>query len=672
MSKKVTTKTKINSSTILNRYKKYVYLGIAIVAITVFFYNIIAKPTDINLVGSRLGSGTKSTGGGATSTVTTTTQKNDSKTTVVETKPVPKNNSNGGDDAFAGMQLGGGTKSDTGKDNNTIINSDDKQQGGRCTGSECVVSTVTNAQGGLSPDKQTPELKNNSGSPDDRQDKTDAQRSTFDGAIGGGYKGTDSNGSEILFNTKSENLDNGNVFVTSVHTTTSTNGNQVVKTVKEEKDRAGNIINTNSVLVTRTRNSDGTYAIVSENDKGDTRYFNAQTNTSASLSPESNPVLLKTNGSLSGDNTNKDELIDCGTKTKVKTSRGTYCASASATNCDNVGFRLNDRCYWIGEEVSPGNKVCDWTIGGRKGVNYPFLSTNCPTKSASQSQVAKNVDECSSGDNAGWWNDAEKKCYRPGDHVALDSTHTVQVCKGGRLSKDSSCPEDVSLNNSAGNLGYDKNSGQYTYQNPAINTDGLSADKQSGQFNEPRYCNFSISCQKDTEKCSNNGKFFQKGICVAINPTLSPDKQSAENGGMGKFVQDQNGKTNEVTSDSTECKYAGAQLNKVGKYVCPSEDGSIDPALDAVLCTFNPMKLSGYQCLLEKLLSATKSDSNKGNDDLTSKDSSGEGLNINSNAGVDNADSIGAGSSPDMLEGKECKDGTGIWHNGTCVINAKR
>lgn len=108
MPKKVTTKTKINSSTRVNPYNKYVYLGIALVAITVFFYNIIAKPTDINLVGSRLGSGTKSTGGGATSTVTTTTQKNDSKTTVVETKPVPKNNSNGGDDAFAGVQLGGG------------------------------------------------------------------------------------------------------------------------------------------------------------------------------------------------------------------------------------------------------------------------------------------------------------------------------------------------------------------------------------------------------------------------------------------------------------------------------------------------------------------------------------------------------------------------------------
>lgn len=735
---KLTIKNKSNKSKSFTT--KFIITLIFIVVAGVYALNQLSQPTDINLVGSRLGGGTGQKDNDSLTSKTTlkeavnsnqvstgnVTKPISGRTVVVQDKPIPagyENTNKSDDNPFAGTQAGGGTSTNkeilerrveeqiqevvtlveekTGKEISSINNAKDPNQlnsnGGRCLGDDCVVSTKTGTNNTLSPDKQGKSPINTSGSPDDRQEKNDSLRALFDGAVGGGYKGTDENGSEITLNTKTEKLSDGGEFVTTVRTVTAPSGNQVVVTTRETKDQSGKTTDTKSVTVTRTKNTDGTYAIISENQDGETRFINAKTN-SETLSPDQDKTTSKI---FAGSNLNPDSkdnrlIIKCKDgEVKVDTSRGAYCASPSAPNCGNVGFPLNGKCYWIGEEVSPGNKVCDWTIGGRKGVDYPFLSTNCPTKSATDNQAPKNSQECSAGDNAGWWDDNAKKCYRPGQSVKLDANTLVPVCEGGRIGLNGTCPEFVPTNNQ-GNLGYDKNSGQFNPQYPTTGTTGtLSPDKQSNEFNAPDSCNFTFQCGvAGTEKCSNNGKFWQKGICVPTNPTLSPDKQSdqfnkpiittdvddslspdkqsAVNGGMGRFVQKKDGKTDELVNDESDCMLAGAQKNKYGKYVCPGLDGSIDSALDETLCQFSATKPSTWGCVVEIIINSI-SNPTKENDSLENqKDQSRElGSSVDSNTLEISNDSRQYNN---YEEGADCLDlaGTGkhgIIRNGVCDLN---
>jgi hypothetical protein len=142
--------------------------------------------------------------------------------------------------------------------------------------------------------------------------KNDSLKALFAGTTGGGYKGTDENGSEIALNTKTEKLSDGGEFVTTVRTVTAPSGNQVVVTTRETKDQSGKTTDTKSVTVTRTKNADGTYAIISENQDGETRFINAKTN-SETLSPDQDKTTSKifAGGNLNPDSKDNRLIIKC-------------------------------------------------------------------------------------------------------------------------------------------------------------------------------------------------------------------------------------------------------------------------------------------------------------------------------------------------------------------------
>lgn len=116
----------------------------------------------------------------------------------------------------------------------------------------------------------------------------------------------------------------------------------------------------------------------------------------------------------------------------VTTSTGNQCipTNGDGTVCGVYAYAQNNKCYKIGDEVSGGYKVCDWTFGGRPGVTWAFLSTNCPTKTEVKPGEPKTAEECStSKTNPGWWSENEKTCVQVGQQI---TNSPLIVCGAGQ------------------------------------------------------------------------------------------------------------------------------------------------------------------------------------------------------------------------------------------------
>lgn len=121
-----------------------------------------------------------------------------------------------------------------------------------------------------------------------------------------------------------------------------------------------------------------------------------------------------------------------GGQQSVTTSTGTQCIpiNGDSTSCGVYAYAQNNKCYKIGDEVSGGYKVCDWTFGGRPGVTWAFLSTNCPTKTEVKPGEPTNANDCStSKDYPGWWSENEKKCVQVGQPI---TNSPLIVCGAGQ------------------------------------------------------------------------------------------------------------------------------------------------------------------------------------------------------------------------------------------------
>ncbi|MBP9702144.1 hypothetical protein KBD69_00510 [Candidatus Woesebacteria bacterium] len=692
---------------------------------------VTTKPKDGNDVfaGAKLNGGKTEDGAGSTQTagqnVTTTRtgEKTDnggaeltrSASGVTTTKTSPKADYG---NAFEGANLGGGTTQNTKIVTEAIkyaeeVTGKDLDQNGRVSmpSQEITKSTsgVTPVRPGEKVDDGGAEISksfvptsprtNRDDMQEEQKIKIDAMNAMFDSNVGGGYSGSDGQGNALTSKTETQTLADGGKTVTTTRTIVSPTGNEILISKVEKYDTAGKKIDENTATITKTLNENGKYITNLTNTSGvqTTLYSPDKQSDTFYAPPASNkvPVALKTGadtaGSLSPD---KQTEIICPKDTKlVKTrAKGSVCAPTTGSNCGLYAFPLNGKCYPIGDEVTPGNYVCDWTVGGRPNVKYPFLSTNCPTQSATNANEPKSSQECASGDNAGWWDSNAKKCYRPGDHVNKDANTTVQVCTGGYLSKTTSCPEDASTNDATGTLGNDKNSGQFNA--PAAPQTGdatgnLGADKNSGQFNAPEECRISWTCEAG-EKCSNNNVVYNKGICVPKNPTFSPDKQSetprleVETGGSlspdaVRIVQKPDGKTNQVVEKDTDCKLRGATVNNKGYYICPDEDGSINPELQDknAQCDVNFLKLEGIGCLARSTVKRLIENVTQPNDS--------QGLNVDPNldGNLDGGtkgseDSEGTQLNTDTLvrEGDSCRDANnrnqqGVIKDGVCVSTTR-
>ncbi len=639
---------------------------------------------------------------------------------VTTTKTSPKED---GGNPFEGANLGGGTTSVVTQivqsaegitgidiDKNGRVSNPNQQ----ITKSDSGVTPVRTGEklsdGGAEISKSasgvtTRPASNSSQSPDDRQETADnkakAMEALFAGSsIGGGYSGSDGQGNAVTSRTETNKLDDGGKTVTTTRTITAPSGNEILISKVEKYNPNGEKIDENTTTITKTLNENGTYITNLTNTSGvqTTLYSPDKQSDTFYAPPASNkvPVALKTGadtaGSLSPD---KQTEIVCPKDTKlVKTrARGSVCAPTTGSTCGPYAFPLNGKCYPIGDEVTPGNYVCDWTVGGRPNVKYPFLSTNCPTQSASNAVEPKSAQECSAGDNAGWWDNNAKKCYRPGQQVRLDANTMVPVCEGGRVGLDGTCPEYQATGDS-GNLGSDRNSGQFNPpapQFPIVTGTGnsLSPDKQNVQKN----CRIDLQCSfNGSASCSNNGDLWKAGICIETNPvvltggSLSPDKlpdTSIETGGSlspdARLIQKNKGKTDQVVKKDTDCMLYGAVTNNNGYFICPAEDGSINQDLQDKdpRCDVNLFKLEGLGCLTMSYLDRLW-------ENLTNPNDS-QGLNVdptldgNLDGGTKGPeDTDGAQLNTDALvrEGDSCLDANnrnqqGVIKDGVCVSTTR-
>lgn len=403
---------------------------------------------------------------------------------------------------------------------------------------------------------------------------TDAEK-TFDEHNLDTKKSIDDAGNQVETSVRtSTNPDGSSTNQTTQITTNPDTGNSstTITIVKTGVD--GKSITASSVTSTRTRNTDGSYTVVVTDGHGNVTFDSSNSNNN------SNPVMHKDardnvalgggaaanstvtntsnqNPSLGDANLPTPTSINClNGKKLVETSKGAQCARTDVDDCDNMGIRLNGKCYMIGERTSDGYTVCDWTTGAREGVGYPFQSKNCPTKSAQTTSDPKSAVECAM---QGWWNEAENggkgRCVKVGEQIANSD---LIVCKGGSTgegykynrpynSAKSDCPDyssanlTIPVNPTDTNLGDSLNTpktnpkdGVYTmppaFNNPpsnqGLNTDTQTANNQGASAQthnkQPKQCSWWVSGCSADEECAGANP-FKKGECVIKNsPSVNP------------------------------------------------------------------------------------------------------------------------------------------------------